>query len=104
MKRRDFLKLSGILPFLVCLLLYCGCRDDIKRLGPLLFQPHEKVCYIDDPNLIGRVIRRNGFGQYWVKWRAPSSHVGIFGGNVSTSPFTSSLHRAWELKPVKENL
>jgi hypothetical protein len=88
--------------FLVVLFgaLLVGCKDNNEKFGPLKFQYQEKVCYIDDPNLIGRVLGRNGFGEYWVQWRSPSSCVGLFGGAVSTSPFTTRTHNTWELKSL----
>ncbi len=73
-----------------------------KDFGPLLFQPQEKVHYIDDPNLIGRVLYRNGYGNYRVQWRAVSQHTGFLGGSVTSSPFTRRTHKAWELVSMED--
>lgn len=97
--------MKKLIVILILLTVVCGCKTraekSVEKFGPLLFQPQEKVCYIDDPNLIGRVLSRNGFGRYWVQWRAVSQHTGFLGGNVSTSPFTQKTHAAWELVSIK---
>ncbi len=96
MNRRLFLKALA----LSLLLVIIGCKDDNAKFGELLFYPQEKVCYIDDPNLIGRVLGRNGFGKYWVQWRTPSQSSGFFGG-IHNSAFTKRTHNSWELKSLK---
>ena len=90
---------------LIALLSVCGCKrkSNLEKFGPLLFQPQEKVCYIDDPELIGRVLGRNGFGQYRVQWRAISQHTGFLGGSVTSSPFTIRCHKSWELVSLEKH-
>ncbi len=102
MNRRNFLKLLGVSLFVIS----CGCPMDekakAKKFGFSVFSTQEKVCYIDDPNLIGRVLGRNGFGQYRVQWKATSQYTTDWGGGpVQTSPFTVRLHRSWELVSLK---
>ncbi len=90
---------------LLLLTLFCvvGCKELDLDFGPLLFQPKEKVHYIDDPNLIGRVLYRNSYGNYWVQWLTPSSRSGFLGGSISSSRFTQRTHEPWELVSCNEN-
>ena len=84
----------------------CVCvwaATERPHLGPPAFYSQEKVHYIDNPELVGRVLGRNGYDQYWVQWVAESSSTGMLGGRVRVSPFTQKLHDKWELVRVEES-
>ena len=81
----------------VILLAVVGCEPDHEKL----FADGEKVCYVDDHALTGRIIRGpNQYGEYWVKWLVQSQHSPLLGRKVTTSPFSYSRHEARELVRV----
>ena len=85
---------------LTVILFICGCEE--KKHYETNFHPQEKVCYIDDANLIGRVLwGPNGYGQYRVKWLSVSSHSPLLGGKVIQSPFSLGWNKGWELKSLQ---
>ena len=79
-----------------------------KSPDPPAFANGDKVCYIDDSTLNGRVIDHNYCGgnifQYRVQWRVTNISVsgGILGSSSATKPFAWVWHKEWELKLVKE--
>ena len=79
-----------IFVIILCLVLAgCGADSDV----PGKFSVHEKVHYIDDANLTGRILSKHG-SYYYVQWLAPSEH-GIF--TTKISPFSYKLNEEWEL-------
>lgn len=93
-------------------LLIVGARQDNAEREKLMsqrkFDLYDKVCYIDDPKLIGRVIsiqrhylRSCKYLVYKVQWAQPiiKSH-GIILPVLKTHSTTTDWRRKWELKPI----